>query len=240
MPTVETIFSPALIKYHSLENKSAVIIDVLRATTSICYAFHQGARSMTPVSTPDDCLRYRTLGHLCAGERNGVKLDGFDMGNSPDEFRAEIVKDRDIAITTTNGTYALFEAKDASRIYIGSFLNLSALGQHLREEQHDVALICAGWKNKVNLEDSLFAGALASLLDGFESDCDSTLMARSLWEGAKDRLHSFVEQSSHARRFSRLGIDDLPVCLDTDRCPVIPEYTEEQIVLNRGESSLFD
>src|SRR5687767_4519345 len=107
MPGIETVFSPALIQHHALDNRSVVIIDVLRATTSMCYALYEGARSLMPVSTPEDCLRYRDLGCLCAAERNGLKLDGFDMGNSPMEFNRGLVEGRDIAITTTNGTYAL-------------------------------------------------------------------------------------------------------------------------------------
>lgn len=230
MPNIETIFSPALIQYHSLDNRNAIIIDVLRASTSICYALDQGARSLMPVTTPEDCLRYRVLGCLCAAERNGVKLDGFDMGNSPLEFTKGLVEGRDIAITTTNGTYALLESIHADRVLIGSFLNLQVLADHLIKEGKDVSLVCAGWKNKVNLEDSLFAGALASLLTGFDTECDSTLMAMELWKSAQANLYEFVDRSSHARRFKRLGVDDLPICLDLNRCSVIPEYIGDRIV----------
>lgn len=230
MPGIETVFSPALIRHHDLENRSVVIIDVLRATTTICYALYEGARSLMPVSTPEDCLRYRDLGCLCAGERNGLKLDGFDMGNSPHEFQRDLVQGRDIAITTTNGTYALLESREANRIFIGSFLNLDLLAHYLMMENQDVTLVCAGWKNKVNLEDSLFAGALASLLNDFEKECDSTLMAMELWKNSATRLHEVVGRSSHAQRFLRLGVDDLPVCLDMNRCPVVPEYLGDRIV----------
>lgn len=230
MPSIETIFSPALISHHSLEGRNTVIIDVLRATTSMCYALDQGAKSLMPVATPEDCLRYRDLGCLCAAERNGMKLDGFDMGNSPEEFTRSLVEGRDIAITTTNGTYALLESRSARRIFIGSFLNLQALADYLTADNQDVTLVCAGWKNKVNLEDSLFAGALASLLTGFSSECDSTLMAKELWHASKDSLHEVVDRSSHAQRFKRLGVDDLPICLDLNLCPVVPEYVTDRIV----------
>lgn len=230
MPNIETIFSPALIGHHSLEGRNAVIIDVLRATTSMCYALDQGAKSLMPVATPEDCLRYRSLGCLCAAERNGMKLDGFDMGNSPEEFSKEVVEGRDIAITTTNGTYALLESQSARRIFIGSFVNMQALADYLIADGQDVSLVCAGWKNKVNLEDSLFAGALASLLTRFTNDCDSTLMAMELWDASKNNLHEVVGRSSHAQRFERLGVDDLPICLDLNRCPVVPEYVSDRIV----------
>lgn len=232
MPYLETILSPALIQHHSLEGRTAVIIDVLRATSSMCYALHEGASALIPVSTPEECLQYGQKGFLCAAERNGIKLDGFDMGNSPEEFGRSAVEGRDIAITTTNGTYALLQSHAAKTIYIGSFLNLEALVLRLRKENKDVSLVCAGWKNKVNLEDTLFAGAIASKLSGFSSDCDSTLMSKMLWEAASTDLGAFVQKSSHAQRFLRLGIDDLPTCLDLNRCPVVPEYLSGRIVVS--------
>ncbi|MBI1223059.1 MAG: 2-phosphosulfolactate phosphatase [Bacteroidetes bacterium] len=230
MPSVETIFSPALIQHHLLDDRYAVIIDVLRATTSICYALNEGAKALTPVATPEHCLQYRRQGYLCAAERNGLKLEGFDMGNSPDEFRREKVEGREIAITTTNGTYALLESQQAERIFIGAFVNLDALASFLIRENKDVVLVCAGWKNKVNLEDSLFAGALATCLTNFDCDCDSTLMAKELWLAAESNLSEVIDQSSHAQRFKKLGVDDLPLCLDMNRCPVVPEYIENRIV----------
>lgn len=231
MPTVETIYSPALIQYHSLEGRNAVIIDVLRATTTICYALQEGAQAMIPVATPEHCLQYRAQGTLCAAERNGEKLEGFDMGNSPEDFPRKLVEGREIAITTTNGTYALLESRTAQRIFIGAFVNLDKLAEYLIADGRDVTLVCAGWKNKVNLEDSLFAGALAAKLEGFETECDSTLMALQMWKASKDRLHEVVDQSSHAQRFKRLGVDDLPLCLAVNHCPVVPEFLDNRIVL---------
>lgn len=230
MPSIETILSPALIPYHNLQHRTAVIIDVLRATTSICYALSEGALSMIPVSNPVDCLMYRNEGYLCAGERNGIKLDGFDMGNSPEEFQSATVAGKKIAITTTNGTHAILESKEADRIYIGSFSNLKALAKRLTAEGNDVTLVCAGWKNRVNLEDTLFAGALASALEGFTSECDSTLMAKNLWDLSKEHLQDHVEQSSHAQRFIKLGVDDMRDCLNLNQCDNIPEYLNGEIV----------
>lgn len=230
MPSIETILSPALIPHHNLQHRTAVIIDVLRATTSICYALSEGALSMVPVANPVDCLILRNEGYLCAGERNGIKLEGFDMGNSPEEFQSATVSGKKIAITTTNGTHALLESKDAERIYIGSFMNLKALASRLIAEGNDVTLVCAGWKNKVNLEDTLFAGALATTLDGFSSECDSTLMAKNLWEMSEENLQAQIELSSHAQRFIKLGVDDMRDCLNINLCTNVPEYLNGEIV----------
>ncbi|TNE81678.1 MAG: 2-phosphosulfolactate phosphatase [Bacteroidetes bacterium] len=232
MATIETILSPALIPFHNLEGRSAVVIDILRATTSICHALDNGAVSMVPVSTPEECLLYRKKGYLCAAERNGLQLDGFDMGNSPEGFAKEVVAGKDIAITTTNGTFALLESRDAARHFIGSFLNMAALAKVLIDANEDVVMVCAGWKNKVNLEDSLFAGALSELLleAGFTTDCDSTLMCVDLWKDGKSDLDQSLRRASHARRFEKLGIDDLPFCLQMNTQQTVQEYVGGRII----------
>lgn len=232
MANIETILSPALIPFHDLEGKAAVIIDILRATTTICFALDNGAASMLPVSTPDECLLYRKRDFLCAAERNGLQLEGFDMGNSPEAFQKEVVAGKHIAITTTNGTFALLESRDADKHFIGSFLNIDALAKHLSGLGQSVTMVCAGWKNKVNLEDSLFAGALSQkLLDlGFDTECDSTLFCTELWKNEKEDLHNFVRKSSHAQRFEKLGIDDLPFCLQMNTIQSIQEYKHGRIV----------
>lgn len=232
MPQIETIYSPALIRYHELDGKTAVIIDVLRATSSMCYALKEGALSITAVAEPEICLTYREKGYLCAAERNGLQLEGFDMGNSPEGFRREKVLGRKIAMTTTNGTHALLECRDAAERVIGSFLNLSALSDYLLKAGNDIVLVCAGWKNKVNIEDTLFAGALAArLYPGFTTECDATIMAMDLWSGHCQNPAGLVEKSSHARRFHRLGIDDLPFCLQQDTAPVVPVLRGEELLV---------
>ncbi len=232
MPKVETVLSPALIPFHPMEGKVAVIIDVLRATTSICYALGNGARRIVPTTTPDECILYAKRGFLCAAERNGLQVDGFDLGNSPTGFTPDVVKGRDIALTTTNGTYTLLESHEAEHRLIGSFLNLTALIEELKALKLSVVLVCAGWKNKVNLEDTLFAGAVAEgLKDEFEEDCDSTLMARDLWNTHRSDPSKLLRQASHARRFERLGIDDLPFCLQIDLLKQVPVYRHGEIIV---------
>lgn len=230
---IETILSPSLIKHADLAGKTAVIIDVLRATSTMCVALNAGATEIIPTASPEECLNYRSLGYLCAAERNGLKLDGFDMGNSPEDFSIDKVSNKKIAMTTTNGTATLLACQNANRILIGSFLNLSALCNTLEKEGAPFVLVCSGWKGKVNIEDTLFAGAVAHKLRSSTSgDCDSTLIAAELWRQYEKKPELLVERASHSQRFYRLGIDDLPQCLAIDAAPVVPCYHNKKITLN--------
>jgi 2-phosphosulfolactate phosphatase len=233
---VETVLSPALLPYYNLDEKTVVIIDILRATTSICYAFHNGISEVVPVTDPESCLAYKNLGYLCAAERNGIQLAGFDMGNSPFSFSEAVVKNKKLAITTTNGTFALHQSKAAKNILIGSFLNLEALVEAIKTLENDVVLLCAGWKNKVNLEDTVFAGAVAFSLEDYGGDCDSTLMAMHLYQNQRHVLPDFISRASHAIRFKNIGNeDDIAFCLQHNICLEVPYFdkVENKIYCNR-------
>lgn len=216
--TIETILTPALFHLHSkdIENKQVVVIDILRATTTMVMAYENGANNVIPVEHLDDALVYREQGYLIAGERNGVKVEGFDMGNSPQEFSKDIVEGQNIVLSTTNGTKAINACSAAKFRYISSFRNIDAMAKTIIENKLDVLLFCAGWKDKFNLEDTVFAGALAQqLLDnGFTTNDDATRMACSLWNLAKPNLTEFLADASHVQRFKSLHIEsDLEVCL---------------------------
>src|SRR5690606_24631136 len=131
--------------YH-VEESIVVIIDIFRATSSICYGIHNGAKAIIPVSTVEECLSFKHHGHLLAAERNGMVVEGFDFGNSPFSYTVERVKGKTIVLTTTNGTRALKLSEEAYRVVMGSFLNLTTLCQWLLKEKKDVVLLCAGWK----------------------------------------------------------------------------------------------
>ena len=215
---IETILTPALFHLHSkdIENKQVVVIDILRATTTMVVAYENGANNVVPVEHLEDALVYREQGYLIAGERNGVKVEGFDMGNSPQEFSKDIIEGRNIVLSTTNGTKAINACSAAKFRYISSFRNIDAMAKTIIENNLDVLLFCAGWKDKFNLEDTVFAGALAQqLLDnGFSTNDDATRMACSLWNLAKPNLAAFLADASHVQRFKSLHIEsDLEVCL---------------------------
>ena len=232
---IEVVYSPALLPFYQLNNKIVVVIDILRATTSICVAFNTGVNKILPVASPEECALFKDFDFLCAAERNAEKIPGFDMGNSPFEFQNPLLKDRNIAFTTTNGTKAIKMCKElgAEKIVIGSFLNLAYLSNWLKNQHLDVVLLCAGWKNKVNLEDTLFAGAVVDMLEGhLIATCDSGLMAQQLFKTNAHQLILLVRKSSHAQRFKLLNhhTDDVAFCLQLNTTPVLPILSGEYII----------
>jgi len=235
-PTLEVILTPALLPLYNLQNKIVVVIDILRATTSICVAFQNGVNKIIPVSTPEECIKFREQNFLCAAERNAIKVDGFDMGNSPFEFLNPDIKNRTIAFTTTNGTKAikLSQQAGAAQIVIGSFLNLKFLSDWLIKQEKDIVLLCAGWKDKVNLEDTLFAGAvIKNIKQYFEMDCDSGLMAEAQFIFSESNLENIVRQSSHAKRFQKLHskTDDVKYCLQMNTINLVPKMEADFLIV---------
>lgn len=242
MKKLEVVLTPALLPLYEVQGKTVVVIDILRATSTMCVAFKTGIQKILPVATPDECLLFKDFDFLCAAERNAVKLPGFDMGNSPFEFMSPLLQDRNLAFTTTNGTKAIKQSKElgAAQIAIGSFLNLDVLTQWLITQPNDIILLCAGWKDKVNLEDTLFAGAVVKKLDAHvTTSCDSALMAAELYAGMQDNLVDFVRKSSHAQRFKALHAaeDDVQFCLQMNTAPVLPLMHGEYIVNHTPQAS---
>jgi 2-phosphosulfolactate phosphatase len=232
---IEVVLTPALLPLYQIKGKTVVVIDVLRATSSMCVAFKTGVNKILPVSTPEECSLFKDFDFLCAAERNAVKLPGFDMGNSPFEFQNPLLKDRNIAFTTTNGTKAIKQSKElgADKIVAGSFLNLEVLCNWLMHQPNDIILLCAGWKDKVNLEDTLFAGAvITQLKNNITLNCDSGLMAQQLYTSMQDSLEDYIRKSSHAQRFKALHAaeDDVHFCLQLNTAPVLPIMQGEYLV----------
>lgn len=231
---VDVCFSPALIHLHDVSESIVVVIDVLRATSSICVAFANGVKSIVPVATIEESLAYREKGFLVGAERNGEMLDGFDLGNSPYSYMDPKIAGRDVALSTTNGTQAIASVKGAYKIVAGSFLNLDTLCNWLKEQDRSVLLLCSGWKNSFNLEDTLFAGAV---VDGLQNDFDlsqmrdAALAAQHLYNLAKNDLDGFLEKSSHRIRLEKLNIDsDIKYCLTPNQTKVVPVIVDGALV----------
>jgi len=225
-PTIETCFAPPLFQHIlTKENYVVVVIDILRASTAICTAFKNGALEIIPLAGIEETKKYRPLGYLIAGERDGIVIDGADFGNSPFNFTEENVKGKKIVITTTNGTQTIAKARVSGTVALGAFSNISVLTEWLANLNKNVVLFCAGWKNKFNLEDSVFAGALAGRLiaKGFATNCDSTAAAIDLWHAAEPDILAYMEKAAHRHRLKRLGLDDvLEYCFTNDTANVIP------------------
>lgn len=170
--------------------------------------------------------------YFIAGERNGQKFDDFDLGNSPFDYMNTELQGKNIAITTTNGTVAIDKCKGAAQVVIASFLNLSAVANYVKEQQLDVLILCAGWKGKVNMEDSLFAGALVEKLQNdFDYACDAPLLLQATYHAADNDLLGLVQRSSHAKRLNKLNIyEDIEFCLKIDEYDVVPVLSNGEIV----------
>ncbi len=227
--------SPALIDQFELDNAIVVVIDVLRATTSMCVAFGHGVRSMIPVLTTEEGLEYKRQGFLTAGERDGEQVEGFDFGNSPFSFMGEEIRGKDIVMTTTNGTKAIKAAValNAMEVVVGAFPNLTVLCNYLIQRNENVVLVCSAWKDKPNLEDTIFAGAMVNRLRPyFRMFEDTTLIAETLYRAANRRKRYFLRSSSHFNRlFHKLQIQkDVKYALRRDTHPVIPKLYGDHLV----------
>jgi 2-phosphosulfolactate phosphatase len=230
--TLDACFSPYLYPIYRNDENIVVIIDILRATSAICTAFEHGAEKIIPVATVEEARIWKAKGYLAGAERDAIPVEGFDFGNSPFSFMGDAVKGKTIVITTTNGTQAIDVARDAHKVVIGSFLNITALSQWLFSEKRSVLLLCSGWKNKFNLEDALFAGAMTEALTALTDDYklgDACLALKYLYQQARNEPHKFLSHSSHKERLHSLNLKkDVRYCLTPDQTNVIP-------VLKNGE-----
>lgn len=237
-PTIHTCFSPALLHLYDLSNAVVVIIDVFRATSTIAAALHNGAKCVIPVDEVAKAIEIsKQIDGIAAGERDGKLAEGLQHGNSPLEYSKDFIKDKTLVLTTTNGTKLLQMALDnkASTIITGSFPNLSAVCTFLINENKNVVLGCAGWKDRFNLEDTLFAGAvIAKIKKSFTIHCDSSLTAELLYNQHKDNLIDFASTLTHYHRLvERFGlIEDIKFCLTPDGANVLPLYENGKLMAN--------
>ncbi len=219
MPFLEVCLTPELIKLHEVEGKTIVVTDIFRAASSMVAGLATGLSKIKPVSKVSDSEEWHKKGFLRAGERNGVKISGFELGNSPFDFM-DARPVTEVVMTTTNGTKAIAVAAAASQVIIGAFLNLETVANYLKENvNRDVLVICAGWKGRFSMEDTLFAGALCQLLgERFNIENDEAYAALALYEKAKDDLYGFLKNAGHAKRLRGLDFEkDIRFCLECNR-----------------------
>ncbi|PCI98567.1 MAG: 2-phosphosulfolactate phosphatase [Flavobacteriales bacterium] len=235
---VEVVLSPALFPvYFENIDCTVVVIDVFRATSAICAAFESGIDSLIPVATLEEAIEYKKKGFLVGAERNAEVVEGFDFGNSPLGFKDGQFKDKTIVLTTTNGTKAVDMAKSAHNVVIGAFTNFTAVCDYIEKADKDVLLLCAGWKDRFNLEDTLFAGAVAEKISQnlrFRNLSDSSIAAINMYNSAKDDMYEFLGESSHRKRLSRMNMEeDVIYCLTLDLSNIVPVLQGNVIVSNR-------
>ncbi|MEX2379998.1 MAG: 2-phosphosulfolactate phosphatase [Vicingaceae bacterium] len=233
---VEVCYSPALFPvYYTNKDCVVVVIDVFRATSAICTAFQHGVKRIIPVSSVDEAKEYQAKGMVAAAERHGEIVEGFDIGNSPFSYMNPALKGKEVVLTTTNGTKAIERAKAADHIIVGSFLNIDAVCRYLERMNKDVILLCAGWRDRYNMEDSLFAGAVINRLKHnpiFKGLADSSLAADHLYGLAKDDLKGFLENTSHRNRLARLNLEeDIAYCLQENTMDLVPIYRGNALMI---------
>ncbi|HEY9123306.1 MAG TPA: 2-phosphosulfolactate phosphatase [Bacteroidales bacterium] len=231
---IEICISPAL--YHKFHKDEAivVVVDILRATTAICAAIENGAKEIRPVSTLEEAREFKNKGFWVAAERDGLVQDFADFGNSPFNFTPERVKDKTIVYSTTNGTHSIRMAQKSAMVVIGAFINFSALKDLLIAENKDVVMLCAGWKDKFCIEDTLFCGAMAEALMAsnlYGTSCDSTYASIDLWQVAKGNVLQYIEKAAQRHRLKKNKLDDvLEYSFSFDKTKSVPVLMGDAIL----------
>lgn len=233
MKTIEVCLTPELIHQHSLHDKVVVVVDIFRATSCIVTGLAHGVSAIKPVGEIEETLDLGKKGYIMAGERGGIKVDGFDIGNSPFDYQSEIVKGKKVAISTTNGSQTIIKSKEAKEILIGAFLNMEAVTEYVLQSPHSVLIHCAGWKGTPNLEDTLFAGALIDeCAEELSLFGDSALLAHQLYISSHENLLNMAMKSAHAERLKGFGIeDDLEFCLKENEYGIVPKLSSDELVI---------
>ena len=233
VPSIEVCFSPKLYSHKLTHGEfTTVVVDILRATTSICAAFDHGVSEIIPVSGLDEAKSMKDQGYVVACERNGEVVEFADFGNSVSDFSRDDLIGKTVVFSTTNGTKTINLARDASEVLIGSFVNLEALSNYLIHKRNNVVVLCAAWKNLFNLEDSVFAGALTEILlnNGFSTACDSALGATDLWHRASVDLKAYLSKSSHRNRLKHLVSDaDFEYTVTQNISSVVPRLVADRL-----------
>jgi len=237
---LHTSLSPALLHLYDATNSVVVIIDVLRATSTIATALSNGARYVVPVDSVAKCIELgKQINCVTAGERDGKIAEGLSYGNSPFEYSRDFIEGKILVLTTTNGTKLLHMALDkgAKDIVTGSFPNLGAVCNFLLSQNQHVILGCAAWKDKVNIEDLLFAGAVINKVKHhFDINCDSSSIAETMYLEARKDLYEFMkkQRASHFTWLTAFGLEkDIRYCLTPDIANVLPFYEDGKLIVHK-------
>ncbi|WP_103021251.1 2-phosphosulfolactate phosphatase [Salinibacter altiplanensis] len=241
----EVFLTHSNISEGDVQDRTVIVIDVLRACSTIVTALERGARAVMPV--PDMARAGKIASNLdpdmyrLGGERNGEQIEGYHLGNSPHEYTQDVVEGRDIILNTSNGTQALEQAKEAETLVVASFLNAGRVVDFIRRTADAVTIVCAGRQNRLALEDTLCAGLLLDRLwDGNEPYpvTDSAHTAYTLYHTDRDDLDNALRGANHAEWLAEQNCEaDLDYCFRIDALPVLPYYTENRLLLYEDVAS---
>ncbi|HEY3423951.1 MAG TPA: 2-phosphosulfolactate phosphatase [Negativicutes bacterium] len=225
---IEICFTPQEYRAECFMGYTAVVIDVFRATTSIATAFYHGCHAIIPVETVEQAFAQKEAVYpeaILAGERQGLLIPGFQLGNSPQEYTCEKVKGRIIIMTTTNGTVALHKTLETPQVYTVGFVNAMAVCLKLQSENKNVVILCAGTEGSFSLEDTLCAGLIADRLSSDAVLTDKAMAVQGMYRGFRLNMLKRVAQSSHARYLAQIGFtQDIKLCMEQDIFAVTPVF----------------
>ena len=238
---IDLAFTPYELEKKDFRGKTVVVIDALRATSTMIVAFENGCSGFIPVSTVEEAMQLAALKKdpdlLLGGERNAMPLEGFHLGNSPRDYRPEKVRGKVVVLTTTNGTQALLAARKAVEVFIGAFLNISALSRRLEETGRDVIIACSGEKALFCLEDTVCAGGIIARLEqeGVSlSISDAAMAAKVLYEYYEGDIYGMLTGCDWGQYLESVGLGkDLRICARIDSSRLVPVYREGKIFLDR-------
>jgi 2-phosphosulfolactate phosphatase len=234
-PNLHTVLTPSLLDLYEVHDSIVVIIDVFRATSTMATALYNGASKIIPVDSAELCIEMgKQTGGITAGERDGKIIPGLAYGNSPSEYPRSFIENKTLVITTTNGTKLLHMAlkQGAKEVITGSFPNLSKVVSFLKEQNANIILGCSGWKNRFNIEDTLFAGAvIEEIKDQFTIHCDSSYMANNLYNMHKADLPNYIKTLTHWHRLAAYGLEeDMLYCISKDVAPSLPIFKNGALI----------
>lgn len=230
---VDVALLPHNLDCESFKNKTCIVLDIFRATTSIVTAIANGCEKILPVISLEcaNAVGKNFKQPLFAGERKSLKIAGFNFGNSPLEFTKQAVQGQTIIMTTSNGTIAIEATKTASRTLIGAFINVDAVCQQALEYQQDIIIVCAGTDRQFSLEDALGAGAMVERLSTVCEASDAALGVALMYKAAKEDLSTIVANSKNGKRLVELQyLEDLRYCLQENILSTVPIYKNGKIV----------
>ena len=222
--------SPALYQHYKSEHDTVIVVDVFRASATMCMMLNNGASAIIPVSNSELAKEYKSKGYLVGAERNTKRCDFADFGNSPFDYTPEKVSGKEIVFTTTNGTRAIEVASDCKELLIGTFPNIDAVVDKCLNSAQRVVILCAGWNNRISIEDTLFGGALAEKLSkkaNIKFDSDSIKMTYELWLRVKDNLDEYLKLSDHYQRLvNNSAVGDVDFCITQNSISIVPVYNK--------------
>jgi 2-phosphosulfolactate phosphatase len=233
MTRVDVVLTADSITAQQARGKLCVVVDVLRATTTIAAALFAGCPAVIPAETPEEAREIaRSRGCLLGGERESVRIEGFDFGNSPLEYTPEKIDGRPIAFTTTNGTRAMRACDACETLVAASFVNRDAVVRFLKQSKNDILIVCAGTRGEPSIEDTACAGMLIDSLGESPSPSNEAQEAVAIWNRSRDSLGAMMKkEGSHGRSLVALGFErDVDFAAALNKCDALPVRIGDTLV----------